>query len=153
MEGLTSRGRALDDITAELFAVNGRFLRAGDVVAAHVGLTSSRWQVMGLLLDGPATVAQLARERGLRRQAVQQTVTRLDAEGMVATGPNPHDRRAPLVRLTEQGRGLLQELLPIQQTWIEGLADAIPAEDLRTTLDVLHTLRHRLDEQLRPAAG
>ncbi|WP_406636080.1 MarR family winged helix-turn-helix transcriptional regulator [Amycolatopsis sp. WGS_07] len=151
MHGLTPDGQLLNDITVEIFAVNGRFLRTGDAVSGKVGLTSARWQVMGLLTNGPAPVAHLARERGLRRQAVQQTVGRLEAEGMVEVGPNPRDRRAPLVQLTARGKQALEDLDPIERRWIEGLAEPFSHEDLDATLRVLRALRGQLDEQLRAA--
>ncbi|MEV0264789.1 MarR family winged helix-turn-helix transcriptional regulator [Streptomyces sp. NPDC050617] len=152
MTSSTPRADAVVELTAEVFAVNGRLLRAGDQLSAHAGLTSARWQVAGLLLDGPATVAQLARERGLRRQAVQQTVDRLRAEGMVATSPNPHDQRSPLVELTDAGRGALDDLAPREQRWLDELAAGIPARDLRTAIGVLRALRTKLDEQLDDSA-
>ena len=151
MHGLTPDGQLLNDITVEIFAVNGRFLRTGDAVSGKVGLTSARWQVMGLLTNGPAPVAHLARERGLRRQAVQQTVGRLEAEGMVEVGPNPRDRRAPLVQLTARGKQALEDLDPIERRWMEGLAEPFSHEDLDATLRVLRALRGQLDEQLRAA--
>ncbi|GCD48027.1 MarR family transcriptional regulator [Streptomyces paromomycinus] len=136
---------ALVEVTAEVFAVNGRLLREGDWLSAHAGLTSARWQVAGLLLDGPSTVARLARERGLRRQAVQQTVDRLRAEGVVTTRPNPQDQRSPLVELTPGGRQALDDLRPLEQRWLEHLAGDIPSEDLHVALSVLRRLRENLD--------
>ncbi|MFD2468858.1 MarR family winged helix-turn-helix transcriptional regulator [Amycolatopsis silviterrae] len=151
MHGLTPDAQLLNDIAVEVFAVNGRFIRTGDAVSGKVGLTSARWQVMGLLQDGPSPVAHLARERGLRRQAVQQTVGRLEAEGMVEVGANPRDRRAPLVHLTPQGKQALDDLDPIEREWMEGLAKPIPSADLKATLRVLRALRGQLDEQLQAA--
>ncbi|MFD7663808.1 MarR family winged helix-turn-helix transcriptional regulator [Streptomyces sp. NPDC059788] len=142
---------ALIEVTAEVFAVNGRLLREGDWLSAHAGLTSARWQVAGLLLDGPSTVARLARERGLRRQAVQQTVERLRAEGVVTTRPNPQDQRSPLVELTTGGRQALEDLGPLEQQWLEHLAEDIPPEDMRVALAVLRRLREKLDA--RPTLG
>ncbi len=140
---------ALIEVTAEVFAVNGRLLREGDSLTAHAGLTSARWQVAGLLLSGPSTVARLARERGLRRQAVQQTVERLKAEGVVTTRPNPQDQRSPLVELTARGRQALDDLRPLERRWLEYLAEDIPAEDMRVAIAVLSRLREKLDA--RPA--
>jgi DNA-binding MarR family transcriptional regulator len=148
MGGPTPAGRALTSVTIEVFAVNGRLIRIGDKMSAAVGLTTARWQVMGLLQYGPATAAQLARERGLRRQAVQQTVSKLQAEGMVKIGPNPRDRRAPLVHLTTRGKQALEEIYPIELRWIEQLATLVPLDDMETTLRTLRALRARLDEQL-----
>lgn len=131
MDGLNPSGRVLDNITNELFAVNGRLLRLGDAVSARAGLTSAKWRVMRLLLDGPATVAQLARERGLKRQAVQQTVDHLLAEDLLQAEANPRDRRAPLIHLSCKGRQVLDQVLPHLHHWIEGLAKSIPMEDSR----------------------
>ncbi|MER7312122.1 MULTISPECIES: MarR family winged helix-turn-helix transcriptional regulator [Streptomyces] len=136
---------ALIEVTVEVFAVNGRLLREGDSLTAHVGLTSARWQVAGLLLSGPSTVARLARERGLRRQAVQQTVERLKAEGIVTTRPNPHDQRSPLVELTARGRQALDDLRPLERQWLGYLAEDIPVEDMHVAIAVLRRLRERLD--------
>ncbi|MET9290624.1 MarR family winged helix-turn-helix transcriptional regulator [Streptomyces sp. NPDC003077] len=146
---------ALIEVTTEVFAVNGRLLREGDRLSAHAGLTSARWQVAGLLLDGPSTVANLARERGLRRQAVQQTVERLRAEGVVATRPNPQDQRSPLVELTAAGRKALDDLRPLEERWLEYLAEGIPLDDLRVTVAVLRRLREKLDARpaVEPGAG
>ncbi|UNO42885.1 MarR family winged helix-turn-helix transcriptional regulator [Streptomyces sp. MST-110588] len=141
---------ALIEVTTEVFAVNGRLLREGDRLCAHVGLTSARWQVAGLLLDGPSTVARLARERGLRRQAVQQTVERLRTEGVVTTRPNPRDQRSPLVELTAHGRQALDDLRPLEQRWLEHLAEDIPPQDMHTTIAVLRRLREKLDAHPAP---
>ncbi len=67
---------------------------------------------------------------------------------MVATAPNPHDQRSPLVELTDAGRGALDDLAPREQRWLDELSDGIPARDLRTAIGVLRALRTKLDEQL-----
>nr|BFF01040.1 MarR family winged helix-turn-helix transcriptional regulator [Streptoalloteichus tenebrarius] len=131
-----------------MFALNGLVLRAGDAMTAPHGLTSARWQVLGVLAHGPATVAQVARARGLRRQSVQETVDRLRADGLVAAHPNPRDRRAPLIHITEQGEHALRALGPSQTAWADELARAIPAEDLVTALAVLRALRERLEKNV-----
>jgi DNA-binding MarR family transcriptional regulator len=105
--------------------------------------------VAGLLLNGPSTVARLARERGLRRQAVQQTVERLRAEGIVTTRPNPQDQRSPLVELTARGQQVLDDLRPLERRWLEYLAEGVPVEEMRVAIAVLRQLREKLDA--RPA--
>lgn len=145
---MTSRSPAGDLITAlteEVFAVNGRLLRAGDAVASSSDLTSARWQVLGVVAHRPATVAEIARQRGLRRQSVQSTVNRLRADGHVSASPNPDDRRAPLIRLEPAGREVLVRLAPLQAEWANGLATAAPPEDIETALRVLRRLRAHLD--------
>ncbi|MBV6695862.1 MarR family winged helix-turn-helix transcriptional regulator [Kitasatospora aureofaciens] len=152
MTDLSPSAETLSDITTELFAVNGGLLRAGDALSARFGLTSARWQVLGLLHDGPQSAAHLARERGLRRQAVQQVVVKLVEEGLVSTSPNPADRRAPLVSLTAKGADALARIEPAERHWMEHLAGGLDPDDLKATLRLLRGLRAVLADGLPASA-
>ena len=81
-------------------------LTVGDRLAAGLGLTSARWQILGAITSAerPQPVAWLARDLGANRQNVQRIVNDLHKEGLVAFEVNPHHRRAQLVTLTEKGR-------------------------------------------------
>jgi len=50
----------------------------GDKFISDLGLTSTRWQVLGSLMDGPITVAEIARRMGLSWQNVQRISNRLE---------------------------------------------------------------------------
>ncbi|WP_019202678.1 winged helix DNA-binding protein [Tsukamurella sp. 1534] len=43
---------------------------------------------------------------------MRETVERLERDGLVERGPNPADRRAPLVRLTPDGAAALDHVGP-----------------------------------------
>ncbi|MFF2044101.1 MarR family winged helix-turn-helix transcriptional regulator [Kitasatospora sp. NPDC058170] len=148
MTDLSPAADTLSEITTELFAVNGALLRAGDALSGRFGLTSARWQVLGLLAEGPQSAAHLARERGLRRQAAQQTVVKLVEDGLVSTAPNPADRRAPLVSLTAKGADALARLEPAERRWLEHLAAALDPDDLKATRRLLRGLRAVLADEL-----
>lgn len=139
------RGDLLTDLIDEIFQVNGKLLRAGDALAADVGLTSARWQVLGAIGAEGTTMAQIARRRGLRRQGVREIVTRLREDGLVELVPNPDDRRAPLVRLTPKAGRLLAELHPAQVRWADALGETFTAEQLALTLAALRTLADVVD--------
>ncbi|GAB3980150.1 MarR family winged helix-turn-helix transcriptional regulator [Actinoallomurus acanthiterrae] len=146
---LDRRDAGGDLITAlidEVFQLNGRLLRAGDALAAEFGLTSARWQVLGAIGDGPATAAAIARRRGLRRQSVQEIVTRLRADGLVETRPNPADRRAPLVTLTPRAERLLTAIGPAQARWANQLGNTLTVEQLATAVEVLTAVRAMIDD-------
>ena len=76
----------------------------GDRLLADHGLTRARLQILGALSAGPRTLADVARETSVTRQAVQQVASGLRAEALVRSAPNPSDRRAPLHELTDLGR-------------------------------------------------
>ncbi|NBH11012.1 MarR family winged helix-turn-helix transcriptional regulator [Amycolatopsis sp. SID8362] len=135
------RAETFTRVIDAVFACNGGFLAAGDALTEPAGLTAAQWQVLGYLEDGPATAAEVARRRGLRRQSVQETVNRLLRNGMLDRLPNPGDARAPLLSLTRRARDAMRKLGRSQVEWAEGVAAEVPEEDLETTLRTLRRLR------------
>ncbi|MEC4611804.1 MarR family winged helix-turn-helix transcriptional regulator [Tsukamurella tyrosinosolvens] len=135
------RSQLLTELVDEVFRVNAALLAEGDALAAGIGTTAAGWRVLGLLSDGAATVADIARRRGLRRQSVRETVERLERDVLVAREPNPADRRAPLVALTARGRAALRDIEPARADWAaRRSADLDPAE-LVAALRLLRRLR------------
>ena len=142
----STRAETLTKLVNEVFLSNGALLAAGDVLAGEVGLTAAQWQVVGFLEDGPASAAELARRRGLRRQSVQETVNRLLRNGMLTRANNPADGRAPLLHLTPVARAALATLGRRQVKWADGVASGIAPDDLAVTLRTLQVLRERLGD-------
>ncbi|TDV46394.1 MarR family winged helix-turn-helix transcriptional regulator [Actinophytocola oryzae] len=149
MTGLSPPGWAFSELLVEVFRVNGLLLAAGDRLAAPAGLTSARWQVLGVVDHGPTTVAQVARTMGLTRQSVRQTADALVRDGLVELVPNPADRRARLLKLTPEGRKALRYVEEQQSTWANAIAAHLPHTELRTCVGVLRDL----GDLLEPAGG
>jgi DNA-binding MarR family transcriptional regulator len=142
---------ALTELILEVFRVNGDLLSEGDKIAGVHGQTSSRWQVLGALRNGSATVAGIARVMGRARQSVQRTADLLESEGIVEYVDNPAHRRAKLVQLTSAGEATLAGISALQVEWTNGLAAAMRAAkpEIQAATDVLRQLRTELE---RPAA-
>jgi DNA-binding MarR family transcriptional regulator len=142
---------ALTDLILEVFRVNGDLLSRGDRIAGVHGQTSSRWQVLGALRNGPVTVAGIARVMGRARQSVQRTADLLESEGIVEYIDNPAHRRAKLVQLTSEGATTLAGISALQVEWTNMLAAAMNADKpkIEAATDVLRQLRTELE---RPAA-
>src|SRR5512132_390744 len=115
----TAKGEAVTEVVLHTFRANGRFLAAGDLLAADQGLTAARWQVLGAiaLAGRPLTVPQIARQMGVSRQSVQVSVNRLLADGVVGADRNPDHRRSPLIRLTKSGVARYEALQGRQAPW------------------------------------
>lgn len=133
------------DLVLEVFQFNGRLLAVGDRLSAPVGLTSARWQILGALDAGPLPVSGIARTMGLTRQSVQRTVDVLMCEGLVESRPNPEHKRAYLVALSADGRRALDRVSALQRDWAAVVAEGIAPHDLSRALEVLRTLRSRLE--------
>jgi DNA-binding MarR family transcriptional regulator len=113
-----------------VFRLNGLLLDAGDRLAAPVGQTSARWQVMGVIDHEPLTVSAVARVMGLRRQSVQRTADLLAADGVAEYVDNPADRRARLLTLTPAGRRALRKIEHAQRRWAAELGEGVGLEPL-----------------------
>lgn len=145
MTGLSAGGQAFSELLIEVFRVNGLLLAAGDELTRPVGLTSARWQVLGVVDHGPVTVAQVARIMGLTRQSVQQTADALVRDGQVQLVPNPAHRRARLMTLTPEGRTALRYVEEQQAAWATAIAERLPHSELRACLAVLRDLGDLLE--------
>lgn len=133
----TSAGDAFTTLVVQILRLNGHLTAAGDALARPAGQTSARWQVMGVVEHGPATVAQVARALGLARQSVQRIADLLEKDGLAEFVANPADRRAELLQLTDAGRSALRTIQSAQRAWANTLGAQIGEEDLRRASKVL----------------
>lgn len=140
MDSLNSHGWRFSELLVEVFRVNGLLLAAGDELAAPDGLTSARWQVVGVVDHGPTTVAQVAKLMGLTRQSVQQTADALVRDGMVEFRDNPRHRRARHLVLTERGRAALRAVEQRQAAWANAIGERLPLSELRAVTGTLRDL-------------
>src|ERR1700746_2423915 len=100
----TPAGYALTGVMLDFFRLNSLIQTSGDRLAAPLGLTRARSQILGAIVaaERPQPVAWLARDLGANRQNVQRIINDLHRDGLVAFETNPHHRRAPLVLMTEK---------------------------------------------------
>jgi DNA-binding MarR family transcriptional regulator len=72
--------------------------------------TAMRGVLELLLLDGSATVPDMARARGVSRQHIQQQVDALLVRGFVEREINPAHKRSSIISLSDKGRAQIQNL-------------------------------------------
>jgi DNA-binding MarR family transcriptional regulator len=83
-----------------------RFLQRSDVVAADVGLTPQRYDLLLQLKASPtgySTVTELGRRLHLRQTAVTELVKRAEEAGLIRRRRSDSDRRVFLLELTDDG--------------------------------------------------
>lgn len=139
------QGDTFSDLVIEVFRANGLLLEAGDRLTQPVGLSSARWQVLGVVEHGPISVAHVARSMGLARQSVQQTADGLEQDGFIAYAENPYHRRSKLMQLTSKGRAALDDLDRQRLAWAEAIGGDLVGEDLRIAIHLLRQVCARLD--------
>lgn len=144
MSKRTQAAEVFSELAVEVFRINGLLLESGDRLTRPVGLTSSRWQVLGVVDHAPASVAQVAREMGMTRQGVQRTADLLAGDGLIEYVENPHHRRAKLMKMTDRGRDALDYVTKRQAEWANRVSEGLSIEELRITIETLRSLREKL---------
>jgi DNA-binding MarR family transcriptional regulator len=97
-------------IVADIFELAGRFRAQGETIAATVGQTQARWQVMSAASGVSLTVPQISRRLGVTRQNVQRIADILVTEGCATFEPNPDHRGSPHLVLNKRGRTALAQI-------------------------------------------
>jgi DNA-binding MarR family transcriptional regulator len=133
----TLAGDALTDLVMQVVRLIRDFTAVGEALARPAGQTLARWLVLEAVQDGPASVAQIARELHLARQGVQRLADVLVRDGLAVYEPNPAHRRAKLLRLTPEGRSALRTIQAAQRTWADALGAELGEAELRQAGAVL----------------
>lgn len=103
--------------------ITGRVLRLAqhlqtrrDDQLARFGLTVADFDVLASLRRragaGAVNVRDLQRTMMLSSSGITKRLDRLEHAALVARGPDPGDRRGVLIRLTDEGRKLIDEAIP-----------------------------------------
>ena len=126
-------------------------LSAFDLAPRHLALLAL------LLLDGPATVNDLAAALGVAPTTVSLLVSALTRQGVLERREHPTDRRRRIVDITPARRPAIEAWLsPTARAWRQALAPLTPPERDRfvATLLAFETAlddpTHRAEEQPHP---
>ena len=107
-----------------------------------LGLTPQQAHLLCVLLAGPLGMTDLSRILSIERSSLTSMVDRLERRDLVARIPNPTDRRAFQIELTDPGLALANDAHKAFTTRIDDLtADLSPTarRTLTTTLTSIFT--------------
>jgi len=137
----TLAGDAFTSFVVQVARLGGDFTATGEKLAALGGQTLARWVVLDAAEDGPASVAQIARGRGMARQSVQRVADLLVRDGLAVYEDNPDHRRAKLLAPTQRGRRALRTISTAQKAWADALGDEIGEAELRRLSAILERIQ------------
>jgi DNA-binding MarR family transcriptional regulator len=111
-----------DELNDELI----RFVRLVKTAAHNdVGLDRSLLHLLWPLMhEGPMRLRDLAEAKGSDASTVSRQAAQLVRSGLIRRDPDPYDRRACLVTLTDGGRDMCQRMIDARR---EAIADALKA--------------------------
>jgi len=133
-------------ITAEqvgerYLAVHHRMFRAVSDQMSGCGLSMARTKMLKSLREqGPVRQGSLAAEFGLSPHSVTDLVDGLERHGLAERRPDPTDRRAKLVAITEAGEASLDVANAIRERAFTEIFGALSDEDRATLLRLLDGL-------------
>ncbi|MEQ8147730.1 MarR family transcriptional regulator [Streptomyces sp. OP7] len=120
MAGMADEAR-LEERWRDILAVHARTQGEIDRALHPYGLGASDFEVLHLLASSTPPPGELCRVQNLvgrvhlSQSALSRLIARLEKNGLVERSTCPTDRRGVYVQLTERGRELYAETLPVQR--------------------------------------
>ena len=103
-------------LASELRVVLGQLVRR---LRAEHRFPLTQGAVLGRLdRGGPQSTVELAAAERVRPQSMGQTLSELEAQGLISRRPDSEDKRRTLIELTDEGRGALAEDRKHRVGWI-----------------------------------
>lgn len=141
----TPKGEELSRLVWVILRAASGLTEAGNMLSAPFGLTSARWQVLGVIVLGPATVSEVARQLTQTRQGIQRLADELVREGFAAYAPNPRHARAKLLTPTAHGAASYEALMGQQSKWVDALAADMRQDEIVAARALLQRLETALE--------
>ena len=105
----------VEGIVDRIMGISRRIKRSMDETLSDFDLTWGEWTVLGSLRkSGHASPGELARQHELSSGAMTNRLDRLEEAGLIRRVPNPEDRRAIVIELTEAGDKVWHESVDVQ---------------------------------------
>jgi DNA-binding MarR family transcriptional regulator len=106
--------------------------RIADEYRARFGLKIPEWRVMAMLGDsGPQTQRDLVVSTRMDKVAVNRACRVLEDRGLAIRSPNARDGRSHHLELTEAGRAVHAEIMPLALEMERHLFSSLSGEELR----------------------
>jgi DNA-binding MarR family transcriptional regulator len=130
-----------EQVGERYLAVHHRMYRAVSDEMSGCGLTLARTKALRSLRErGPTRQSVLAADFGVSPHSITDIVDGLERLGMAERRPDPDDRRAKLVAITEAGEASLDVANATRERLLTQIFGALSEEDRATFLRLLDSL-------------
>jgi DNA-binding MarR family transcriptional regulator len=111
------------------------------------GLSVPEWRVMAVLGDsGQLTQRDLTRRTLMDKVAVNRACRVLEERGLAARQPNETDGRSHLLDLTESGRTMHGQIMPLATEMERRIFESFSEGEVAMFRSILEKVRHTADE-------
>ena len=129
-----------EQVGVRYLAVHHRMFRAVNDEMSGCGLSMARTKVLRRLHEGPTRQSVLAAEFELSPHSITDIVDGLERLGMAERRPDPADRRAKLVAITDAGQAGLDVANATSERLLTQIFGALSEDDRATLLRLLDSL-------------
>ena len=129
-----------EQVGERYIAVHQRMRRAANDEMSGCGLSMARTKVLLRLREGPTRQHVLAAEFGLAPHSITDIVDALERQGLAERRPDPTDRRAKLVAITDAGEACLGVASAARERLMGQVFGVLSQEDRAALLRLLDGL-------------
>src|ERR1700675_3654748 len=109
-------------------------------------ISIAHWYYLRVLAQGgELNQLELSKRIGIASTTAVPALDSMEKRGLLKRTPDPKDRRKYYVRLTDEGKRLVDQLLPELIDMIASTLEGITREELRTLWNVLHKIEDNLN--------
>ena len=142
---------ATEALVGRIHKISRHILKSLNETAAAFDLTISDWDMLSALRRQGApyrlSPTELAKELMLSSGAMTNRLDRLEEAGLVRRSPDPDDRRAVRVELTDHGRDVWSEAVEVQAAKEQMFAGELTQEDKEQLNSLLRRMMLTLEKK------
>jgi DNA-binding MarR family transcriptional regulator len=134
--------KPFEDAVTDLVHAIGLLVRRLRAMGGNQDLSWTQAIVVSRLVDGPATIADLARAEAMKPQSMGTTIAALEDMGIVERKPHPTDGRQVNIELTSKGAAIRKSAKDAKQTWLAQAIAQLDKQDQATLFAAGEIIRH-----------
>lgn len=134
-------------LAQRVFILHNQIMRVSDRLVAPLGLTSSRWLLLGALekYQSPPTLSELSQDGLLTLQNVSRMVAAMEREGLVERFSQPGRGRSVFVRILPAGHDMLEAAEQAARRFSVGFLQGMDEQSVGKGERLLETLIGNLE--------
>ena len=104
--------------------------QASRKLQADFNISLAEWRVLAFVgVSGPSTAATIGTHGRIDRAEISRAVAALENKGLATREPHPTNRRKLIIKPTERGEALFEEVRHERQSFFQSMLATIPPED------------------------
>lgn len=104
--------------------------QASRKLQADFNISLAEWRVLAFVgVSGPSTAATIGMHGRIDRAEISRAVAALERKGLATREPHPNHRRKLIIKPTERGEALFQEVRRERQSFFQSMLETISPAD------------------------